>query len=78
MRLSNLQPFCVDFTAKSAWLVVGRVFTETHSHHGVPLLLAGLALPLFGPPVVYMLHLCPKSLRSRHNKLSLRLCLLDY
>ena len=57
MRLSYLQPSCVDFFAQFQWLVVGLVFTKVLSHHRVPVFHVGLAVPFFRTSVVHMLHL---------------------
>ena len=57
MRLSYIQPSCVDFFAQFQWLVVGLVFTKVLSHHRVPVFHVGLAVPFFRTSVVHMLHL---------------------
>ena len=48
MRLSDLELSCADFIAQFQWLVVGIVFTKTLTHHDVPVLHVGHAVPLLG------------------------------
>ena len=56
----------MDLFAQPLWLVVGRVFTELFSHHGVPLFHFGVCVSLLGDGLAVFFS-SPNDLRSRRS-----------